>query len=166
VALVVLIGMPGSGKSTLARAVAGRLGRPYLDTDEVVASREGKSPAELIREYGEGAFRAREFDALESALSSDAVVATGGGVVTIDAARERLASEPCVYLRATPEQLIDRVGSSDRPLLEGDRDDALARLFEERDPLYRALAQLQLDASSPLADLVTAVCDFVGGAST
>ena len=77
---VVLVGLSGSGKTTLARDLAARLGRPLADTDELVRQRTSRTPAELIRDEGEAAFRAHEA-AVVAELPAGAVVATGGGAV-------------------------------------------------------------------------------------
>ena len=79
---IVLVGMPGSGKTTVGRLVAERLGRSFIDTDELVEQRTGRTPAELIEERGEAAFRALEREAVTEACAVDgAVIASGGGAV-------------------------------------------------------------------------------------
>jgi len=55
---ILLVGMMGAGKSTVARLVAGRLGRPHLDTDVEVERAAGLSVREIFAEHGEAAFRA------------------------------------------------------------------------------------------------------------
>ena len=146
---VVLVGLMGAGKSTVGRALADRLGRPFVDVDAEVEARAGRTVAELFAEEGEAAFRAREAEAVADALGSPApaVVATGGGAVLCPRTRHALDGQATVWLRAAPEVLAGRVGSGgDRPLLAGEDPAArLARLAEERDPLYHDVAGIVVD---------------------
>jgi len=77
---VVLVGMPASGKSTVGRLVAERLGRRFLDTDELLGERLGTPVPAYIERFGEQAFRAEEAKMVQVACTeSDAVISTGGG---------------------------------------------------------------------------------------
>ena len=57
-ASVVLTGFMGTGKSTVGRLLAERLGLEFVDTDELIVSRDGRAIAEIFREEGQAAFRA------------------------------------------------------------------------------------------------------------
>lgn len=154
---VVLIGLPGSGKSTLGRELAGRLGRPFADTDDLVRARTGRSPGQLIGEDGEAAFRALE-SAVIADLPTGAVVATGGGAVEDPINRWRLwQHNRVVWLHPSPERLASRLAGDpeSRPLLGSDLEAGLARLAERRAPFYRA-ADLALDADR--ADALEVIC--------
>ena len=79
---VVLVGMPTSGKSSVGRLVAERLGRPFVDTDEIAARRIGMPVPNYIDMHGEAAFRLEESKAVAEACAvAGAVIATGGGAV-------------------------------------------------------------------------------------
>ena len=81
---IVLVGMPASGKSSVGRILAQRLGRPFVDTDELVAQRLGMPVPAYLERHGEPAFRAAEADAVAAACSVDgAVIAAGGGAVEV-----------------------------------------------------------------------------------
>lgn len=147
---IALVGLSGSGKSTLAPVLASRLGAHHVvDLDKVVEARFGASVADVFRTRGEAVFRDAEADALATALSGPpAVIATGGGVVLDAENRRALVSEAfVVWLRAHPDHLDERLSgpTEARPLLEGDRAFALARLSEERAALYGAVADLVID---------------------
>lgn len=165
---VALVGLSGSGKSTLAPVLASRLGaRSVVDLDRVVEARFGQSVADIFAERGEAAFRDAEAEALSAALAGPpAVIATGGGVVLDAANRRALISDAfVVWLRAHPSHLEQRLSgpTEARPLLEGDREFALARLSEERAALYGAVADLVIDVEGmDPTDLALEVVQAVG----
>ena len=163
---LVLVGMTGSGKSTVARLVAERLGRPLVDTDQVVETGAGRTIRSIFAEDGEQAFRSLETDALTNALADGvpAVIATGGGVVLAAANRIALreSSARVVWLCADPSTLLERVRpsirSGHRPLLDDDPAGTLQRMCTEREPLYREVADaIVLVDHRSTADVVEAV---------
>lgn len=132
---LILIGMPGSGKTTLGRALAARLGRPFLDCDEEFARRFGRTPAEALRADGEDAFRAQETAVLvELSKRSGIVLATGGGCVTQPENAPLLLQNGVIVWVQRP---LDALALEERPLSAQGTD----KLFARREPLYRALAQ-------------------------
>jgi shikimate kinase len=162
VAVAVLVGLPGSGKSSVGRAVAKRLDLEYVDTDRLLKELEGRSAADLLREVGEPEFRLRELRAVRDALSRDAIVATGGGVVTTEEGRALLARERCVWLRAKPSRLLARVTHADRPLLGDDPAGALERLDRERAALYEQVSIAHVNAAAPLSVVIDSVLAILG----
>lgn len=146
-ARLVLVGLPGVGKTTTARALATYWRCDAIDTDDVIGEQVGKAPADFLREEGETDFRARELDALRAALSSDAVVATGAGVVTTSAARDLLETSIVFWLDSDDETLLLRVRDGERPLLGADHRQGLARLRAEREGWYESVSRVRVDAS-------------------
>jgi len=119
--LVFLTGFMGSGKSTIGPLLAKQLGYGFLDVDELIESVEGKSIVDIFRERGEIYFRNIERKILiETVLSlSKFVVSLGGGTVTFaDNLYLVKVSGILIYLKASPEVLLQRIKyKTDRPLL-------------------------------------------------
>ena len=147
--MIVLIGLTGSGKSTVGRALARRLGRGWVDSDQAIEARLGCTIATYFAERGEAAFRDVEESVIdELSQRSGLVLSTGGGVVLRQPNRQRLRDRGTViYLRASPEQLARRLRhDTKRPLLQGgDPLQKLRSLHAERDPLYRECAHYVID---------------------
>jgi len=78
----ILIGMPGAGKTMLGRQMAKRMGRGFIDIDDLIEEHEGMSIPEIFAKKGEGYFRKVETEMLEKAcIERGLVIATGGGIV-------------------------------------------------------------------------------------
>jgi shikimate kinase len=158
--IVYLVGMPGSGKSTVGRELAGRFGVPFVDLDESIAREQGRSITEIFATDGEAAFRAIEARALLDASTADpAVIACGGGVVLEPANRIALRNTgTCVFLEV-PLQVLERRVEPDaeRPLIRNTGD--LARLLEERGPLYREFAAHVVDGSGDPGEVADAIVE-------
>lgn len=151
---VILIGFMGAGKSTVGSRLAGSLGCRYVDLDQLVVERAGRSIREIFATDGETVFRDLETTALGTlADESDIVVATGGGIVGRHEnwqTMHRLGT--IVYLRVPWEVLCRRIaGDEQRPLADqSDGGERLRRLWESRVPLYeRADLTVDCDRKSP-----------------
>ncbi|HEY4611126.1 MAG TPA: shikimate kinase [Ilumatobacteraceae bacterium] len=142
---LVLVGLMGSGKTTVARIAAERLGREVIDSDQVIERLTGRTVRQIFADDGEDAFRAFETAALLDALATPqpAVIAAAGGVVLREQNRTALkqANAKIVWLCASPDVLVTRAMSGGhRPLLDDDPAGTLQRMFEERESLYREVA--------------------------
>lgn len=155
---VVLVGMMGVGKSTVGRRVAAALGRPFSDSDEVIQERTGRTVAQIFASDGEPAFRVLETQVLSECLAATdpVVIAAAGGVVLDPANREALRrAGTVVWLQAPVSMLVERVaGSTHRPALEQDPAGTLSKLSEGREGLYAEVADLLVDASRPVDEVV------------
>ena len=145
-----LVGLPGAGKSTLGRQLARRLNKRFIDADAELEQRLGVSIPTIFEIEGEAGFRDREEATLaELAQLTEIVLSTGGGVVLRPGNRARLkANGTVIYLHADPAILWERVRHSrNRPLLQtADPRNRLATLYEERDALYRDVADHVVDS--------------------
>lgn len=149
---VYLVGLMGAGKTTVGRLLARRLKLRFHDSDHEIERRCGVRIPVIFEIEGEAGFRAREQQVIaELTALSGIVLATGGGAVMAEENRRRLAaSGTVVYLKAHPEDLLERVRQDrNRPLLAGAN--PLARLRElhvERDPVYRSLADVVVETGN------------------
>ena len=146
---IFLVGMMGAGKTTVARLLAGRLKRQFIDADLELEARSGVKVPVIFEIEGEAGFRNREAAVLDELTARPGIVlATGGGAVLRPENRQRLMSRGVViYLRAQPRDLYMRTRhDKNRPLLvTADPQKRLEDLFEQRDPLYREVADLVVD---------------------
>lgn len=144
---IYLIGPMGAGKTTIGRRIAELKGMQFVDSDHAVEKRTGVDISFIFDMEGEAGFRKRESKMIaELSEQSNTVMATGGGAI-LDADTRNLLSARgvVVYLQTSLEQQLARTSkTSNRPILEGSEDieATLTRLMQQRDPLYREIADL------------------------
>ncbi|RDV10396.1 shikimate kinase [Pontibacter diazotrophicus] len=151
--LIFLIGMMGSGKTTLGRQLAERLGYAFVDLDEYLEKRVGRSIAEVFEQEGQERFRELEREALEAVVLDydDAVISTGGGAPcffdNIDFINRHGVS---CFLDVPVEEISRRLLASNlqvRPLLAGKSEEEvssfLAKTLSLRKQFYEQ-ANIQL----------------------
>jgi shikimate kinase len=165
IARVVLIGFMAAGKSTTGRALADLLGWRFVDFDDEIERRTGRTVPEIFEQDGEERFRA-----LEAALTEElgtvagAVLAPGGGWITQPEVLRQLGPDSLVvWLRISPEEAARRAarGPNHRPLLAGPDPLGLAReLIAQREPLYRlADVAIDVDGREP-TDIAAQIADL------
>ncbi len=167
---IVIVGYRGSGKTAVGRAVAQRLGRPFVDTDALIEERAGRAIAEIFANDGELAFRQREAVVVrEVAAVGGQVISVGGGAVlsaaNVDALR---AGGRTVWLDAPAETLWERIRADDntgtnRPDLTATGGlEEVRTLLAQRKPLYRSAADEVVETADrsveAIADEVVALC--------
>ena len=141
-----LIGMQGCGKSSLGKRAAREAGVPFADTDAVVAQSANCTVNEFFERYGEETFRRAETAALTAlTYARPMVISTGGGTVMNPENRRIMRSWGSIVLIDRPlEEILGDIKLDRRPTL---RDGGLAeveRIYHERIPVYRDLADIVL----------------------
>ncbi len=150
---IVLVGMPASGKTTVGKLLAKKLGRQFIDTDELIVEKYGNITA-IFESVGESGFRDIESDVIKevSALQS-CVIATGGGAVLRKENIDFLKQNGRVYFIDRPlEQLA---GTADRPLSQNA--DALKKRYEERYEIYCNCCDKRIASSTTPEDAVLCI---------
>lgn len=136
-----LIGFMGTGKSSVGQLTAAQLQFSFVDTDQLIESRAGKTIAEIFSQAGEKVFRELESQLLsELARSEKTVISTGGGLSADAANLASLKQHALVIcLWASPEAIWERVREqTHRPLLQdSDPQGKIRQLLEVRAPFYR-----------------------------
>lgn len=153
---LILVGYRGSGKSTVGALLAERLHRRFIDLDQLVVERAGKSIREIFAEEGEAGFRRREHEVCQSLRRTrNSVIALGGGAL-IDPENRTLMRRlgKIVWLRAPAIVLWSRIKNdpetaNGRPDLSpaGGLSEIEAKLAE-REPTYRGTAHHTVDTIS------------------
>ena len=135
---IVLVGMPGSGKTSIGKAVARRERRRYVDSDAEIVASEGRAITEIFAEKGEEYFRKKEKQTLFLLGSQNGmVISTGGGAVLDRENYYSLKANGRIYYL---EREITDLATRGRPLSTGT--EALKKLLEQREPLYKAFADV------------------------
>ena len=145
---IVLIGMPSSGKTSIGKEISIISGRKFIDTDEIVEERSGKTIPEIFEEQGEKGFRILEREAVrEASEKSDAVIACGGGAVLDEENIKNLKRNGIiVFIERETEQL----STEGRPLSSSR--ERIKEMEKERMPLYKKYADYAIkNDTTPVA---------------
>ncbi len=151
---VVMVGMMGAGKTAVGRALAARLGVPFLDSDAEIVSAANMSIPEIFERDGEAFFRQKESQVIGRLLDEEKCVLSTGGGAFLSAENRNMISHRgvSVWLRADLNVLWNRVRHKDtRPLLRtADPYATLKELYEQRVPIY-SQADLAVESDSETA---------------
>ena len=144
---IVITGFMGCGKSKVARELARRLDVPMIDLDDLITARQGQTPAELITEAGEPAFRAVETNTLHELLQTSApgVIALGGGAWIESANRDIIDGYGClsVWLDTPFAVCWERISVSDEERPLGKTIEEAQARYNLRRPIY-SLARIHI----------------------
>ncbi len=159
---IVLIGAPGSGKSTVGAALSMKLALDFVDTDQLIEVREGKTITDIFVVDGEPYFRAIELETLKQVLKmNNVVISLGGGAPISEQAQQELRSSDSmvIFLDVSLATAAPRVGfNRDRPLLLGNPRAQWQALSDKRRPIYEALADVSIKVDDMSVDeIVSAI---------
>ena len=154
-----LVGFMGAGKTSVGRALAARLKWRFVDLDDRIEAREGRTIREIFDQSGEAAFRKTESAELRTLLKeideTATVAALGGGafVQPDNAALLRRVAAPVVFLDAPVETLSERCSPAVgvRPLFRDPQ--SFRALYEARRPVYMG-ATIRVDTAGKSVEAV------------
>lgn len=136
----------GCGKSSVGRELSRLLSLPFVDLDDYIEEREGRSIRDIFESEGEASFRKMELEALTEILfqesasepnqdagepgedspqtdypqTKEMILALGGGTLTTPECAELVAEHTfCIYLKTSTDELFRRLESESatRPML-------------------------------------------------
>ena len=150
-----LIGFRGTGKSCVGRAIAHRTKRRFIDADDYLEQKAGKTIKEIFSEGGEERFRQIESEIIEElGLLDGLVIATGGGAVLKEENVKNMKRNGFVVLLEADLETIhkrltkDAKGQMKRPSLTNmEHYDEIRYLLEYRRPFYKKAADYCLDTT-------------------
>ncbi|MBS0604171.1 MAG: hypothetical protein JSS60_03925 [Verrucomicrobia bacterium] len=161
---LILFGFKSCGKTTLGKIIAGRLNRPFLDTDRLVEllnfklTGEEMSYREIFTTLGEEGFRKLESDVLQQLKGlHDAVIALGGGLILDPKNAAFLAKlGQLVYLKLNKDTLKKRILGHELPayLDPSDPEGSFELIYKERQAKYEAIPALSVDLETKTQDQV------------
>ncbi len=154
--MIVLLGYMGCGKSTIGKLLASRTGLQFIDFDEFIEKKEGKSITAIFKQHGEVYFRKKEHQYLNELLNSapEAVISLGGGTPCFGNNMELLLESKAkvVYLKAKIDTLTQRLlkEKDQRPLIKDIPDTELEEfirkhLFERNYFYLQAPVKIEVD---------------------
>lgn len=165
---VYIVGFMGCGKTTIGRALAERLGVPFVDLDEAFEAMAGRTIRETFETRGEAFFREREAELLAGTAGlPSAVVALGGGTsVSPENASFVKKHGVSVFLDVPFEVLAARLsGKSDRPLFRSV--DEARQLHQARLPWYKmANGTVSLSGTESVEAVVRRIESVLTGVSS
>lgn len=152
---IVLIGMPSAGKTTIGKMLENRMQKEFIDLDDIIIEKAGKSIPEIFEESGEAGFRAIETEAaIEVSKLNNKIIATGGGTIKHKVNMDYLRQNGITIFI---DRDVDKLISSDpnRPLSKST--DALEKMHAERLPLYQKYAAYVAVNNSDIESIVTEI---------
>lgn len=153
---IVLVGMPSCGKSSLGREISKKTLRKFVDTDMIIKETYGRDPESIISEDGEETFRNMESRVIkEVAKEHSLVIATGGGSVLRAENVSALKQNGDIYFI---NRKLSLLASEGRPLSRGDG--RIAKLFEERIPVYTRIADAVVENDKELTKVAEKIIDI------
>ncbi|MDU4039749.1 MAG: bifunctional shikimate kinase/3-dehydroquinate synthase [Bifidobacterium dentium] len=149
--VAVIIGMMGAGKTRVGREVAQMMNLPFLDADSEIEHDAGMRIPEYFERYGEPAFRDLESDVVLDILEDfDGIFSLGGGAPMTISIQKGLTDYitdggKVVYLMADPKEAMERANrGGGRPMLNGDANERWKKLYRDRDPVFRQVANVHV----------------------
>ena len=153
---IFLIGPMASGKTTIGRKLAKKTSKKFYDSDKEITKSTGAKISLIFEIEGDSGFRKRETKIISKlVLLKNIVLSTGGGTILVEENRNMLAENGIiVYLKSSARKIFNRTfEDKSRPLLQGnDRLSKIKEILNEREPIYKSLANEIIDTDNFVAE--------------
>lgn len=154
-----LIGMMGCGKTSLGKLIADKYNMEFVDLDEFIENKEGKTINDIFKEHSKKYFRKVEKEALKDILKKDnIVISTGGGIILDEENRELLKENTYVFfINRDIKNIYKDIDVESRPLLK-DNKEILFEIYEKRKDIYMYVSDYNIknkEIKSTLKDIYT-----------
>lgn len=130
-----IIGYKNSGKTTIGKKLANRLNMEFVDLDEVIEEKEGKSVPEIYMAIGDDGFRVKEWEALKEIVKRDNIVIALGGGAPCHCDNMNLIEKhgEVIYIQLDSDTLVSRLKSAtkDRPIVLNKTDEELRNYVQD-----------------------------------
>lgn len=156
--------MPGSGKSTVGVILAKKLGYDFVDTDNLISSREKTTLQKIIDEKGVDGFIEIEGIVGKELNVDNTVIATGGSMVfSDDAMKNLLKNSKCVFIDVPLQEIKRRVKNIDTRGIAMEKEDTLDTLYQKRMPMYREYADVTVEVkqNSRIENVANKILDML-----
>lgn len=149
---LIFCGLQNSGKTTIGQLLAIRLGWDFIDTDQLIEGRYGRTQScrEIFIKEGESTFRALEKKVIDSLkVLKNCVIATGGGSL-VNPENKNILEQlgKFVYLKANPQLLWTRIGSIPALLDQNEPKKSFLELAKNRIPIYESVAHYTIETDT------------------
>lgn len=160
---IYLCGFMGCGKTTIGKLLATKLDYSFIDLDEYITNKTGKSIPEIFKKQGEKHFRALEASSLAELTDNNLVISTGGGaLVSISNAIKAKNHGRIVFINTSFNICYDRVvGDQNRPIAKSKSKSELYELFKKRLPYYITHCDYEVDGNEDPEDIVSDIKKFL-----
>ncbi len=155
---IFLCGFMGCGKTTIGEKLAQKLQCAFIDMDDYIEQKAGKTIPEIFAESGETYFRDLETQAVKDLAHEQGVISCGGGAMLREENAE-IAKEfgEIIFLDVPFRTCYYRIADSDRPLVRKNTRQQLEDIYNQRNSIYRKHATYMIDASKSPTAAVTAI---------
>lgn len=160
------VGFRFAGKTTFGRALADIIGLKFIDIDELIVQRAGKSISKIFQTDGAAYFRLLEEKIISEVFNYQdpsmlhSIIAVGGGALDSSKNRKIIQENAfVVYLEVAESELLNRY-----MVLEQKKDDFRPRLtqlsmdkefiflLQQRKPYYSEISDVTISLDKPLIE--------------
>ena len=157
---ITFCGMMGSGKSIIGSKFAKIINYNFLDTDNLIVKKTGKSISQIFSESGESYFRELEEKYISKLLfRENYVFSLGGGVMNNLKLRKIIKKNSFnIYLKVNNNALIKRLANAKtRPLIKNTNiEKKLNELIKNREDFYKK-ADLIIKNDQTITDAINEI---------